>query len=111
MERIELLPGGYNAYKANLHRHTTHSDGRLTPQQVKEYYKAHGYSVIAYTDHNVLLDHRDLNDPEFLALVGIEVDTDSFLYGKSTSSTRPVICAPSPGIRQCCAGVPRGSLH
>lgn len=82
MERIELLPGGYNAYKANLHCHTTHSDGRLTPQQVKEYYKAHGYSVIAYTDHNVLLDHRDLNDPEFLALVGIEVDTDSFLYEK-----------------------------
>ena len=82
MERIELLAGGLNAYKANLHCHTTCSDGRLTPEQVKEHYKAHGYSVIAFTDHNVLVDHSELNDPAFLALTGIEVDTDSFLYGR-----------------------------
>lgn len=82
MERIELLAGGLNAYKANLHCHTTCSDGRLTPRQVKDHYKAHGYSVIAFTDHNVLVDHSELNDPEFLALTGIEVDTDSFVYGK-----------------------------
>ena len=82
MERIELLRGDWPSFKANLHCHTTCSDGRLTPQQVKEHYKAHGYSVVAYTDHNVLVDHSDLNDPEFLALVGIEVDTDSFVYGR-----------------------------
>ena len=81
MERIELLRGDWPSYKANLHCHTTCSDGRLTPQQVKDHYKAHGYSVIAFTDHNVLVDHSDLNDPDFLALTGIEVDTDSFVYG------------------------------
>lgn len=82
MARIALLPGDCNSYKANLHSHTTCSDGRFTPEQAKEHYKKHGYSIIAYTDHNVLVDHSDLNDEGFLALVGLEVDTDSFVYGK-----------------------------
>ena len=81
MERLDLLPREGNLYKANLHCHTTCSDGRLTPQQVKEKFKAHGYSVIAFTDHNVIVDHSDLNDEGFLALTGVEVDTDSFIYG------------------------------
>ena len=82
MARIELLPRVYGSYKANLHCHTTYSDGNLSPEQVKEHYKANGYSVVAFTDHNVLIDHSALNDKDFLALVGLEVDTDSFLYGK-----------------------------
>ena len=82
MARIELLPRAYSSYKANLHCHTTYSDGNLSPEQVKEHYKANGYSVVAFTDHNVLIDHSALNDKDFLALVGLEVDTDSFLYGK-----------------------------
>ena len=82
MARIELLPRAYSSYKANLHCHTTCSDGNLSPEQVKAHYKANGYSVVAFTDHNVLVDHSDLNDADFLALVGLEVDTDSFVYGK-----------------------------
>ena len=38
--------------------------------------------MVAFTDHNVLVDHSDLTDERFLALTGIEVDTDSFLYGR-----------------------------
>ena len=41
MEKI-LLPE-YIGYKANLHSHSTDSDGDLTPEQMKEYYKANGY--------------------------------------------------------------------
>lgn len=81
MERIELLPKNYHSYKANLHAHTTCSDGRLTPEQTKERYKAAGYSAVAFTDHNVLIDHSDLSDSEFIALTGVEVDTDSFMFG------------------------------
>ena len=40
-----LLPEG-TYYKANLHCHTTLSDGHLTPQQVKEEYQKQGYSII-----------------------------------------------------------------
>ena len=69
-----LLPPGGQFFKANLHCHTTCSDGKLTPEEVKEAYKAHGYSIVAYTDHFLLLPHDDLTDANFLALNGVELD-------------------------------------
>ena len=47
----ELFPRTGADYKANLHCHTTHSDGKLTPSQTREAYQAQGYSVVAFTDH------------------------------------------------------------
>ena len=73
MKTIQLLPAEGQFYKANLHCHSTLSDGRLTPAQLKEIYKSHGYAVLCITDHEVLLDHSDLNDPDFLALTGYEI--------------------------------------
>lgn len=69
-----LLPESGNFYKANLHCHTTFSDGRLTPAEVKELYKSLGYSIVAYTDHDILIPHDELNDGEFLALHGFEME-------------------------------------
>ena len=66
-----LLPDGVG-YKANLHTHTTESDGKFTPEQVKEYYRAHGYSIVAYTDHLYMRDRSSLNDENFVALNGYE---------------------------------------
>ena len=68
-----LLPEGGNFYKANLHCHTTISDGRKTPAEVKQMYKDHGYSVIAYTDHDILIPQTRLNDPDFLTLNSFEI--------------------------------------
>lgn len=67
-----LLPHGMTAYKANLHAHTNISDGTLTPKEVKELYRSHGYSVVAYTDHDLLIPHDALSDESFLALPGFE---------------------------------------
>lgn len=69
-----LLPENSVPLKANLHCHSTFSDGRRTPEELKEAYKKHGYSIIAYTDHNRLVDHQDLTDDTFLALNGYEID-------------------------------------
>lgn len=69
-------------YKANLHCHSTISDGRLTPKELKELYMSHGYSAIAYTDHEIYLTHNDLTDDSFVALNGVE-------YGKSESKELP----------------------
>ena len=69
-----LLPEKGNFYKANLHTHTDLSDGRLSPEEMKELYKRNGYSVIAYTEHDMLLPHHDLTDENFLALSGYEVE-------------------------------------
>ena len=68
-----LLPEG-RAYKANLHCHTTLSDGEFTPQQIKDAYLAQGYSIVAFTDHRHYAHHTKLNDEGFLALAGLEVD-------------------------------------
>ena len=42
----------HKQYKANLHTHTTISDGHLSPQFVVDWYHEHGYSILAITDHN-----------------------------------------------------------
>lgn len=63
-----------NIYKANLHCHTTVSDGAWIPEKTKEMYKSKGYAVVAFTDHNVLKNHSCLNDENFLALNACEVE-------------------------------------
>ncbi len=79
--KIDLLPSGGNFYKANLHAHTTLSDGCQTPEQVKELYRSMGYSIVAYTDHDLLLDRSELSDREFLALNGIELEINGRNFG------------------------------
>lgn len=69
-----LLDKNKNFYKANLHCHSTVSDGAKTPEELKQMYRQKGYSILAYTDHNVLIDHSDLSDDTFLALNGFELD-------------------------------------
>ena len=72
--RKYLLSETGNFYKANLHCHTNISDGALSPETVKGAYMAHGYSIVAFTDHNALISHSDLTDKRFLALNGFEID-------------------------------------
>ncbi len=68
-----LLDKNKNYYKANLHCHTNLSDGRGSPEEIKEAYKAHGYSVVAFTDHEFLIDASHLTDDSFVALNGCEL--------------------------------------
>jgi hypothetical protein len=70
--RKYLLGAKGKFYKANLHVHTTISDGALTPEQAKEAYKKQGYSILAYTDHEILVPHNDLTDEGFLAITSYE---------------------------------------
>ena len=78
--RKYLLPETGTFYKANLHCHTTISDGKKTPEEIKDLYKKKGYSVVAYTDHNAFIPHNDLSDETFLALNGMEIDVVN-MYG------------------------------
>jgi hypothetical protein len=63
-------PGTYR--KAQLHCHTTRSDGRDDPRTVLERYRATGYTFVVFTDHNCVTVCDDLNDGAFLALPGVE---------------------------------------
>lgn len=59
-------------YKANLHCHSTFSDGKRTPEELKEMYKRNGYSILSITDHEVPKNHSYLNDQEFITITGYE---------------------------------------
>ena len=71
MEKIYLLPNTPK-YKANLHCHTTFSDGAFTPEEIKKIYKKRGYAVVAYTDHEYIVNHQELTDDSFIAITGYE---------------------------------------
>ncbi len=64
------VPGAYR--KAQLHCHTTQSDGRYTPRTLLDRYRAAGYTFVVLTDHERVTVCDDLNDATFLALPGIE---------------------------------------
>lgn len=71
--RTYLLPPTGHLYKTNLHCHSTVSDGKFSPEQLKEMYRSKGYHAIAYTDHQVCVPHPELTDDRFVALSGIEI--------------------------------------
>ncbi len=64
------VPGEYR--KTQLHCHTTNSDGRLSPRALLERYRARGYAVVVFTDHDRVTACDDLDDGEFRALPGVE---------------------------------------
>lgn len=103
--RKYLLPNTGKFYKANLHTHSTISDGIWPPEKIKAKYMARGYSVIAYTDHNIMLDHSELTDETFLALNGYETSFDMKAYQAPRGSRRSChICfiAPSQDAKMVC---------
>ena len=59
-------------YRANLHAHSTLSDGMLSPEELKKIYRTQGYSILAITDHEHPKSHAHLSDPDFLMLTGYE---------------------------------------
>lgn len=74
-KRVYLLKNNVPFYKANLHCHSTVSDGEFSPEELKKLYKNKGYSILALTDHEVLVPHDELNDDAFLTLPGYELQT------------------------------------
>lgn len=99
-----LIPNDGKFYKGNLHCHTNVSDGKLSPEEVKELYSGAGYSVVAYTDHDVMIPHHDLTDDKFLALTGFEAEFNAnypsgkdyrtshvcFIAGKRDNDVHPI---------------------
>jgi hypothetical protein len=68
-----LLPRNGKFYKANMHTHTTVSDGKLSPEEAKEVFKSLGYSIVAFTDHEVIVPQNHLRDDDFLPITSYEI--------------------------------------
>lgn len=73
MEEVSILT------KVDLHVHTTHSDGLLTPAQVVELAKEKGLQAIAITDHDVLTgipEAREVGKAKGIEVIpGVEIST------------------------------------
>ena len=107
--REYLLPAGGQFYKANLHAHSTISDGAATPEEIRDAYRAAGYSVVAFTDHEVMVDHSELSGPDFLALRGYEIRVDDRTDRYETRKTYHIgLIARSPDITHQVFFNPRG---
>jgi len=59
-------------YKANLHSHSTNSDGLLSPETMIAEYKKEGYKILAFTEHEVYTNTSEYDSEDFLILPGIE---------------------------------------
>lgn len=75
-----LLDPSKNYYKANMHCHSNKSDGRMSVEEIKEHYKANGYSIVAFTDHEHIINNSYLNDDEFLAITSCELAVKEYAH-------------------------------
>lgn len=71
--RKYLLPQNGIFHKANLHAHSTGSDGIWTPEQMKSEFKKHGYDILCITEHEILCDYTYLSDEDFVFINGYEM--------------------------------------
>jgi len=98
-----LLPENGNFYKANMHTHTNISDGDFTAEEIKAMYQEKGYSIVAYTDHEVMVPQNHLSDENFLAINGVEIlNSDGWPSAYCFKKTYHVnFYAKSPDITHC----------
>lgn len=99
-----LIPEEGQFYKANLHCHTTVSDGRRTPTEIKDDYMAKGYAIVAYTDHELMVPHHELSDDRFLAMHGYEMSVNSpgEVWGRQRVCHFCLVATRKDVVRQVC---------
>ena len=70
---MKLFAADKPFFKGNLHCHTTMSDGRLTPEECKAFYRERDYHFLSITDHRQLSEPTHMEDG-MLILRGMEMD-------------------------------------
>jgi hypothetical protein len=69
---IDLLKKNGPFFKANLHTHTTVSDGRMSPEERAKWYRENGYNILAITDHCKYRQYPEFSTENFLMVPGVE---------------------------------------
>lgn len=62
-----------NGYKANLHTHSTNSDGSYSPEEVIRLYSGAGYDVVSFSDHRKTNKVSGYDGKNMTLLSGIEM--------------------------------------
>jgi len=86
------VPGEFR--KAQLHCHTTNSDGAFSPEKLLRMYRDAGYSFVCITDHNRVTRYEELNGRDFVAIHGTEDTVSRFLPPLGPHMGRLFVDAP-----------------
>ena len=70
---INFFGCSLNTYKANLHTHSTNSDGKYTPEELIDLYKKADYDVLCFSDHHKTNDVSSYDSKGMTLLSGIEM--------------------------------------
>jgi hypothetical protein len=79
-------PGRF--WRGNLHTHSNRSDGRLSPEEVCNFYREANYDFLSITDHFMecydfpIADTRPYNTPDFITIAGAELHTGETEFGQ-----------------------------
>ncbi len=87
-----LLDKNKKYYKANLHCHSTYSDGKLTVEELKKRFMERGYSIVAFTDHEHIVDNSHLTDENFVAITSCELAIKEFPKESATKNMNMRVC-------------------
>ena len=91
MKKI-LLDSKKKFFKGNMHCHSNLSDGKMTPEELKEEYKSHGYSFLAITDHEHFNCHSYLDDEEFITITSAEYAIKEFPEQSTLKNMNMKVC-------------------
>ena len=91
---MDLLPpkNSTKYFKGNLHGHSTHSDGALSPNEVVNEYKKLGYDFTCLSEHlwkgekfanELVLDTTNLNEDNFIVIPSAELHCKGKKYIKN----------------------------
>lgn len=87
-----LLDNSKKFYKGNMHCHSNLSDGYFSPSELKELYKAKGYSFLAITDHEHFNNHSYLDDNDFITITSAEYAIKEFPEQSTLKNYNMKVC-------------------
>ena len=70
--QIDFLGEKLNAYKANLHMHSTTSDGTYSLSELVGFYGNEGYDILTATDHHIANSVSEIDCGDLLLMSGME---------------------------------------
>lgn len=91
MKKI-LLDSKKKFFKGNMHCHSNLSDGKMSPEELKDAYKSHGYSFLAITDHEHFNCHSYLDDEEFITITSAEYAIKEFPEQSTGTNLNMKVC-------------------
>lgn len=92
MKKILLSDTDKNFYKGNMHCHSTNSDGIHSPEELKEMFKEKGYSFLAITDHEKIINYSYLDDEDFITITSGEYAIKEFPEQSTLKNRRMKVC-------------------